>query len=185
MQTPPTLPVIPGIAIIGSVTIGPPFQPSYFQNTNTFVWQDTLSVIRGKHSLRAGFEAKRDQLEVAPSDQAGALLFLSFPDFLLGQSGSQNGTGQSNIFYAAKGSGIFRKDERYTDYAGFLQDDIRVSPVLTLNAGLRYEYFSPPNDINGRLSNFDPEIASGQVPDSGSFSGFTLPANYNGPLPAG
>ncbi len=114
-----------------------------------------------------GGEAKRTQLEVVPSQQAGDLIFLSFPDFLLGQDGTQNGSGQSNIFYSSVGSGIFRKDERYSDYAGFFQDDIQVNSRLTINAGVRYEYFGPPSEINGRLSNFDPRIAVSQVPGGG------------------
>jgi hypothetical protein len=185
MKTPTELPEIPGIQVTGLFIIGPPFQPSYFENTNTFVWQDTVSVTRGKHSLRMGAEAKRHQLDVAPSDQAGDLIFLSFPDFLLGESGTQNGSGQSNIFFSAGGSGLFRKDERYTDYAGFIQDDIQVTPRLTVNAGLRYEYFGPPGEIEGHLSNFDPTVASSAAPASGSFSGFLLPGNYRGPLAAG
>jgi len=185
MQTPTSFPGIPGIDVTGLFTIGPPFQPSYFENTNMFVWQDTVSLTRGKHSIRLGAEAKRTQLEVVPSQQAGDLIFLSFPDFLLGQSGTQNGSGQSNVFFTSGGSGIFRKDERYTDYATFVQDDVKLSPRLTVNAGLRYEYFGPPNEIHGFLSNFDPTIATSQVPDSGSFSGFVLPGNYNGPLAPG
>jgi hypothetical protein len=185
IQTPASLPIIPGIDVSGLFTLGPPFQPSYFENTNTFVWQDTVSVVRGRNNFRFGGEAKRDQLTVVPSQQAGDLIFLSFPDFLLGQSAAQNGSSQSNIFFASNGSGLFRKDERYTDYAGFIQDDIQVTPRLTVNAGLRYEYFGPPSDINGHLSNFDPGIATSQVPASGSLSGFVLPANYNGPLAPG
>jgi carboxypeptidase family protein/TonB-dependent receptor-like protein len=185
MQTPPGLPEIPGIQVTGLFTIGPPFQLSYFENTNTFVWQDTVAVTRGKHSARIGAEAKRHELDVAPSPPAGDLIFLSFPDFLLGQSAAQNGSGQSNIFFASAGAGIFRKDQRYTDWASFIQDDIALKPRLTVNAGLRYEYFGPPTEIHGLLSNFDPRIASPQVPVSGSLSGFVLPSNYNGALANG
>jgi hypothetical protein len=189
MQTAPGQPEIPGILVLGtgtgSFTIGPPFQSSYFENTNTFVWQDTVSLTRGRHNLRMGGEAKRHQLVPVPSSPAGFLEFLSFPDFLLGESAAQNGSGQSNIFYSAGGSGIFRKDERYTDYAGFIQDDFKATPRLTITAGLRYEFFGPPSEIHGELSNFDPTIASSQVPPSGSLSGFVVPSNFPGPLPSG
>jgi hypothetical protein len=186
IQPPSILPTIPGIAVQGLFTIGPSGEPSYFENTNTFVWQDTISLTRGRHSLRMGGEAKRDQLDVdVPYTIDGYLLFLSFPDFLLGESGTQNGSGQSNIYMSSGASGLFRKDERYTDLAGFFQDDIKVTPRVTVNAGLRYEYFGPPNEIHGRLSNFNPAVAANQVPDAGSFSGFLLPANYHGPLPSG
>ena len=186
MATPSGLPVIPGTQIQNLFTIGPSGQPFYFQNTNTFVWQDTVSIIRGKHSLRMGGEVKDHQLVLnVPFTTAGFLLFQSFPDFLLGESAAQNGSGQSNLFESVGASGVFRKDQRYTDFAGFIQDDFHVNSLLTINAGLRYEYFGPPNEINGHLSNFDPSLATSQVPSSGSFTGFLLPANYSGGVPAG
>ena len=186
MATPSGLPVIPGIQVQNLFTIGPSGQPFYFQNTNTFVWQDTVSVTRGRHGIRMGAEAKRHQLVLnVPFTTAGFLLFQSFPDFLLGESAAQNGSGQSNVFESVGASGIFRKDQRYTDFAGFIQDDFHVNSRLTINAGLRYEYFGPPTEINGHLPNFDPSLAASQVPATGSFSGFLLPANYKGTLPAG
>ena len=186
MGTPSGFPEIPGIAVNGLFTIGPAGEPFYFENTNTFVWQDTVSLTRGRHNFRMGGEVKRDELDVnVPFVADGFLFFLSFPDFLLGQSGTQNGSGQSNIFSSTGAAGSFAKDERYTDLAGFVQDDIRVNPRLTLNAGLRYEFFGAPSEINGRLPNFDPTTADRQVPPGGSYSGFILPANYRGPLPSG
>ena len=188
MQSPAGLPEIPGIQILGpfGFTIGPSGQPFYFENTNTFVWQDTVSLTRGRHNLRFGGDVKRHQVDInVPFTTAGFMLFQSFPDFLLGESAAQNGSGQSNIFNSAGASGLFRKDERYTDYSGFVQDDIKVTPRLTVNAGLRYEFFSPPSEIDGHLSNFDPTIAPHQVPPGGSFVGFLLPSNFKGPLADG
>jgi len=186
IATPSGLPVIPGIQIQGLFTIGPSGEPFYFQNTNTFVWQDTLSFTRGRHSLRVGGEAKRHQLVLnAPFTTAGFLLLQSFPDFLLGQSAAQNGSSESNVFQSTGAAGLFRKDQRYTDVAGFVQDDFRAFSRLTINAGLRYEYFGPPTEIHGHLSNFDPAIATSQVPPSGSFAGFLLPGNYSGAIPEG
>src|SRR5260370_25204187 len=186
MQVPAGLPEIPGIVIAGLFTIGPSGEPFYFENTNTFVWQDTVSLTRGKHNLRMGGEAKRHEVDInVPFTTAGFILFQSFPDFLLGESAAQNGSGQSNIFNSVGASGLFRKDERYTDYAGFVQDDIKLTPRLTVNAGLRYEFFGPPSEIPGHLSNFDPQIAPHRIPDTGSFVGFFLPSNFNGPLANG
>ncbi len=186
MATPAGLPAIPGININGLFNIGPAGQPFYLQKTNTFIWQDTLSLTRGRHNLRLGGEAHWNQVYVnAPFTEVGFILFLSFPDFLLGENGTENGSGESNIFNSAGASGNFARDQRYRDFAGFVQDDIKVTSLLMVNAGLRYEYFGPPTEINGRLSNFDPSLASAQVPASSSFSGILLPANYNGPLPSG
>lgn len=106
---------------------------------------------------------------------------------MLGQSAAQNGSpiGVSNVTDSMGSSGLFRKDERYTDLAAFLQDDIRLTQRLTVNAGLRYEIFGPPSEIHGLLPSFDPSIAAAQVPATGSLSGYTLPANFPGAVPAG
>jgi len=186
MATPGSLPEIPGIDVNGLFTIGTGGQPFYFQNTNSFIWQDTVSLTRGRHSIRMGGEVKRHQLVLnVPFVSDGFLFFLSFPDFLLGESAAQNGSSDSNVFNSVGAAGIFRKDQRYTDLAGFIQDDIKVSPRLTVNAGLRYEFFGPASEIHGHVPTFDPSIAMGQVPASGSFSGYELPGNYTGVLPAG
>ena len=186
MATPSGIPTIPGIDIAGLFNIGPSGEPTYFQNTNTFVWQDTVSLTHGAHSIRMGGEGKRHEVNVnVPYVSAGFLFFLSFPDFLLGESGTQNGSGQSNIFQSVGASGLFRKDTRYTDAAGFFQDDLRVTSQLTLNLGLRYEYFGPPAEIHGHLSNFDPRLATPQAPAGGTYSGFLLPSNFEGEVPSG
>jgi hypothetical protein len=186
IATPSGLPETPGIVVNGLFTIGTAGEPTYFENTNSFIWQDTVSITRGRNSFRMGGEVKRHELVLnVPFVKDGFLFFLSFPDFLLGQSGTQNGSGVSNVFNSTGSSGSFRKDQRYTDLAGFIQDDIRVTPRLTVNAGLRYEFFGPPSDVHGALPTFDPSIATGQVPAAGSFSGYVLPANYQGPLPEG
>ena len=43
-------------------------------------------------------------------------------------------------------------------YAGFFQDDWRITPKLTVNLGLRYEYFGPPSEANDLIGNFCPNL---------------------------
>lgn len=177
-----------GLSIGGLFTIGAPSIPASWQVTNTYVWQDTAALTRGRHNARFGVEFKRNEVdEDQPEETSGLLQIATFDDFLLGQSASQNGspTGLSNVTGSQAGGGIFRRDERYTDFAGFAQDDIKLAQHLTVNAGLRYEIFGAPTDINGRLANFDPAIATGQVSATGSFSGFTVPSNLPGTIPTG
>lgn len=57
-------------------------------------------------------------------------------------------------------SGNTEVDLRTSDTALYAQDDIRATPRLTLNAGLRYEYSSPPTDTGNRLSVPDLSAAS-------------------------
>ena len=42
----------------------------------------------------------------------------------------------------------------------FIQDDFRITPKLTLNLGVRYEYATPPREKNNRFANFDPETGT-------------------------
>jgi hypothetical protein len=178
----------PGITVDGLFTIGDAGTPSQKQTTNSFIWQDTVSLTRGRQSIRTGAEVKRHQVMVnAPFSTSGLLDIRTFDDFLLGQSAAQNGSpnGISNVTMSGGSSGDFRKDERYTDFATFFQDDIKVTPRLTLNMGLRYEIFSPPSEIHGRLVDFDPAVASLAAPATGTFSGFTVSSNFKGPVPSG
>jgi hypothetical protein len=180
--------VAPGVSISGLFTTGDAGTPAQWQNTNSFIWQDTVSHTRNRHDMRFGLEVKRHEVDVdAPYSSDGLLQIATFADFLLGQSAAQNGSpnGVSNVTDSGGSSGLFRKDERYTDLAAFMQDDIKLTPRLTVNGGLRYEIFGPPIEIHGLLPSFDPSIAAGQVPATGSLSGFTLPANYPGPVPIG
>lgn len=186
MATPSGLPEIPGIAVLGLFTIGPASAPYTFENTNSYNVQDSIAFIHGRHTIKAGGQVVRHQLLVdEPFVKDGFLFFLSFPDFLLGASGAQNGSGLSNIFSSTGASGLFRKDERYTDAAGFVQDDVKLGARLTLNAGVRYEFFGPPSEIQGKLPNFDPTNAARQAPVNGTYSGFFLPSNFSGTLPTG
>jgi hypothetical protein len=180
--------VAPGVSINGLFTTGDAGTPSQWQNTNSFIWQDTISRVRNRHNMRFGAEVKRHQVDVeAPFSSDGLLQIATFDDFLLGQSAAQvnSPNGESNVTDSMGSSGLFRKDERYTDVAAFVQDDIKLTQRFTVNAGLRYEIFGPPSEIHGLLPSFDPSIALGQVPNAGSLSGYTLPSNFPGVVPNG
>ncbi|WP_058186853.1 TonB-dependent receptor [Terracidiphilus gabretensis] len=180
--------VAPGISINGLFTVGDAGTPSQSQTTNSFIAQDMISLTRHNHFLRFGAEVKRHQVMVdAPFSTDGLLQIATFSDFLLGQSAQQNGSpsGQSNVTLSNGSSGIFRKDERYNDFAFFAQDDIKITPRLTVNAGLRYEIFGTPSEINGRLVTFDPSLATLTAPTTGTLSGFAVTSNFPGSVPTG
>jgi len=173
----------------GGLMIGDAGTPSQWQVTNSFIYQDTVSWTRGRHNARFGVEFKRHEVdEDQPVETDGLLQIATFSDFLVGQSAAQNGSpsGLSNVTSSTAGGGIFRRNERYTDFAGFAQDDIKLTKRLTINAGLRYEIFSAPIETDGRLANFNANIAStGPVPETGTFNGFTMPSNFTGTVPDG
>jgi hypothetical protein len=179
---------MPGFYVAG-LMIGDAGTPSQWQVTNSFIWQDKLSFTHGRHNTRFGVEFKRHQVdEDQPVETDGLLQIATFADFLLGQSAAQNGSpqGLSNVTNSTAGGGIFRRNTRYTDFSVFAQDDIKLTPRLTVNAGLRYEIFGAPTETDGRLANFNANIATtGPVPTTGTYSGFTLPSNFEGTVPTG
>lgn len=179
---------MPGITIDGLFTIGDAGTPAQMQTTNSYIAQEMLSFTHGRNFIRTGAELKRHQVMVdAPFSTDGLLDIRTFSDFLLGQSAAQNGSpdGLSNVTLSNGSSGIFRKDERYTDLAAFLQDDLKLTSRLTINAGLRYEIFGAPSEIHGRLVTFDPTVATKDAPPDGTLSGYVAPSNFNGTLPPG
>ncbi len=130
---------------------------------NTFDYKVDLTNLRGNHSLKFGFVHLRFQgnelLRQQPSgvfnfngrwtqqyDAQGRLVNntgIRFADFLLGRLNS----------VSARVSGTIGKRIRY--YAGYFQDDWRVTPNLTLNLGLRYETETPISEVANRISGFD------------------------------
>ncbi len=174
---------------LGTFLIGDGGTPNEWSVTNSFIWQDTVALTKGRHNARFGLEFKRHEVdENQPQQVDGNLMFFTFADFLVGQSATQNGSplGFSNVSGSIAGGGIFRRDERYTDFAGFAQDDVKLTPTFMLNAGLRYEIFGAPTEINGRLTNFDPSLAmKGPLPVAGTLNGYAVASNFKGTVPPG
>ena len=123
-----------------------------------------LVKIAGAHTLKFGFQHNRyGGNELSRNQPSGVYGFngrltsgfnstggtiantgLPFADFLLGRINSVDAT-------VAPGYG-----RRIRYYAGYFQDDWRVTPSLTLNLGLRYETETPMFEVAGRMSGFDP-----------------------------
>ncbi|HET6668624.1 MAG TPA: TonB-dependent receptor, partial [Pyrinomonadaceae bacterium] len=115
---------------------------------NTFEISDTLSKIFGNHALKIGGLFRREQDN--NSLVGGARPKYSF-------SGLFNLANDTPIFEEVNtdprtgGPADAQRYFRTDDYAVFVQDDWKVRPNLTLNIGLRYEYFTPLKEKEGRL----------------------------------
>jgi Carboxypeptidase regulatory-like domain/TonB-dependent Receptor Plug Domain/TonB dependent receptor len=185
--TPPTgEDEIPTIVITNGFDIGPPTQSTFLSTTNTYDGTDIVSWSHGRNYWRFGFEGGKRQVNfLLPFEANGLLNFLSFPDFLLGMSGAQNGTAFSNLSSAAADVGLNNRRTRYNDFSAFAQDDIKLRRNLTVNAGIRWEYYGPATETQGLLSNFIPSLATANPPASGTLTGLAVPSNYTGSVPTG
>jgi hypothetical protein len=106
---------------------------------------------------------------------------------------SQNVTPVNNVGGVQTFSGSnFDGTQYHRWYTGaYFQDNWRVTPALTLNLGLRYDYFTPYIETNGRQANFVPVGGNGptgtfyipnkgcQVPRSASFNNLLATSNIN------
>lgn len=124
---------------------------------NTFAVTDTFTHIVRRHSLKFGGDVRRIQensdytLETYPYYEFASIGLLDFgadAPYLVAATINRNP--------ASPNFGQFTdtpRHFRWTQWALFAQDDWKVRPNLTLNAGLRYEIFSPPTETNGLLTN--------------------------------
>jgi hypothetical protein len=175
---------LPNLNIAGSVSMATTIPRTYTQDS--FVFNDVLSFLKGSHAMQFGGSLTRldDNLDFAGF--GSFVQFLSWPDFLLGLDGKSNGTGTvSNVFESADIFGLLNREFRVWEGSGFVQDDYRVRPSLTLNLGIRYERLGQFGDQLGRNSSFDFNKADARPPASGSLDGYIVASNFPGALPPG
>lgn len=175
---------LPSIYISGCCQFGGAGNQTSLQNI--FQVTDSLSYVHGKHNLRFGGGIIRNYDDVQNFRFQGTNLYPTWPDFLLGLNGSQNGTHVfSNILVSIDFLGLPDRAFRTWDGFGYVQDDWKASPRLTFNLGFRYERIGELGDELGRNGNFDPALANQNPPASGTLQGYTVPSNFSGTVPDG
>ena len=180
---------IPEIEFSGSAELGYTVSTDQEDTENTWQYFDNVSWLKGKHNMTFGTEMRRYQDNYySNNDQRGTLDFISFQNFLLGESGAStalggNGTGHSDIYEETVASGKDQRYDRLRDLALFAQDSWKPLTHLTVNMGLRWEYIGLPTDIYGRDGAFDPRRYQAPTTGQPSSLGFVQAGNAVHPVP--
>ncbi len=119
----------------------------------SFSFIDNLAIVRGRHNLKFGGETRRIHVNVGEGDQT-QISFTSRPDFIANRPNA----------FAITPFPVLGGRRWY--HFGYAQDDFKVRPNLTLNLGVRYEYYSVAHEVKGRARVFD--LACGGYCPAGS-----------------
>jgi Carboxypeptidase regulatory-like domain/TonB dependent receptor-like, beta-barrel len=164
----PALEGVPNIAF-NNYAIGVPPDTTK-QYNNMFQAQDNFTKILGRHSLKFGAQFHYDQIndrnyygENGSFSFDGSETGLDFTDFLVGAPSSMIQATEQIL------------DTRSKYFGLYAQDSWRVTPNLTLNYGLRWEFSQPWYDTGGKLETLIPGVQSVLFP--GSPTGWLVPGD--------
>ncbi len=153
-----TVPGVPQVNISGFNQVGTQHnRPQITAPNPYFDFQDNVSYLKGKHTFKFGGEFAHIEADNNTPDYGrGRINFKGNRAFV-------GSTPLEDFFagYADSGIGFVGSAARkmtWMSYAGFVQDDWRITPKVTLNLGLRYSYTSPIKEANNLFGNFDPQL---------------------------
>jgi hypothetical protein len=180
---------IPELMFSSSFEMGYTVSTDQADTENTWQYFDNVNWLKGKHNLTFGTEMRRYQDNYfSNNDMRGTLDFISFQNFLLGETGAAttaggNGTGHSDIYEETVASGLVQRYDRIRDLGLYAQDSWKPVTRLTINAGLRWEYLGLPTDTLGRNGAFEPQYYVAPVGTNPTSAGFVQAGNAVHPVP--
>jgi hypothetical protein len=129
----------------------------------TISFRDDLSLIKGTHAFKAGYEVLRFRLNSATFANPVQYSFAGVTAGLQPNGALMPNTGNTfaGFLTGYVSQAIFRSEltswlPRSSIHSFYFQDDWKLSPTLTINWGVRYSNESPFNTKYGLMSNFDP-----------------------------
>lgn len=149
-----------------------------FQTNNAFQLGESFSWVRGSHNMKFGLDFRFMETNgIDPWRTMGWFQFNALETALPGTANSGNAIASFLLGGVNRGQlqvfSYFPRN-RYQYFAGYAQDDWKVSRKLTLNYGLRYDVFIPRYENRDNLSTFDlnlPNPAAGNRPGAMVFLG--------------
>jgi hypothetical protein len=140
------------VAVSGFLTLNQSNQ--LIENGTSYSLIDNLAINRGRHALKIGFELRRAHVNVA--DPALDSISVTYP--------SRQALLDNRVDAVAITTGNDVLGTRKWYYYGYVQDDFKPRSNLTVNLGLRYEYYSVNKEVNDRYRVFDLNACRGFCP---------------------
>ena len=144
----------PAVGISGVANFGTATSSPLARDINLFEVVDNVSTQRGAHSLKAGADFLYNCVNIVfPGALQGVYAFNSSSNFLTGNYSSyQQAFGAVSQFQSNPNVGVFA------------QDEWRVGPNFTINAGLRYDLQFLPDPIQTDTNNLAPRLGFAYAP---------------------
>lgn len=150
---------LPSFVISGIQQLGP--SASAYSDTQTSVTElaDTFAFQRGAHFIKAGFDYRREQMDIVqPPSPTGTFSFSTVETGLPSSSSSGSALASFLLGQVDKFTIDLQQDvlkPRATIFEGFIQDDWKAMRRLTVNAGVRYTLNFPSTEANNRGAVFN------------------------------
>ncbi|HEX5481483.1 MAG TPA: carboxypeptidase regulatory-like domain-containing protein [Terriglobia bacterium] len=159
---------------------------------NTYQFLDTVNWQKGRHSIKVGGEIDHIREDLTGGSPGGGKFVFdgSYTTQFVGQSVKSPRTGIADqLLGLANSMGTTYNFDavriRSYRFDSFIEDDWRVTPRLTLNLGLRYDFFQPYHEEQDRFGNFDLSTGMKLVPETVRKAVKNTLGLLNGDLPAG
>jgi hypothetical protein len=161
------LPIFSPSAYLG---IGQTRSLPIYRRENTFQYLDNMTYTVGKHTLKWGADFRRRQLTIYQTNQGNGRFNFS-PALTDSRQPAGSGGDSMASFLLGYGTLIAHDytmnwpGERGLEVGTYFADDWRVTKNLTLNIGLRWDYFSPYSEVANRWANFN--VATAKIDVAG------------------
>ena len=152
----------PFIQVNGYANVGDPITGPRNTYENVFDYSGSLSWVHGRHTLKFGGGYQHQQINVLQGIATNG--FFVFAPFPVTDAFASFLTGQPVVFL--QGIGNFSRHIRGNNANLYVQDTYKVTPRLTINAGLRYELPLPYTELHNLLSLFEPGKQSQVIPNA-------------------